>query len=140
MLAWYDRSWCGKRVVQAWFVGSSCRCARRASVVRPPVVRCARCAARDRVQGVIPTEARRAARDPVQRVVPTARPSCRRDPVRVWFQPTLVVPRGSVLRWGAYAEQASDGGHPAEPIVAADRCAREIGAFLTHVLRRARGG
>jgi len=31
-------------------------------------------------------------------------------------------------------------GQPAEPIVAADRFAREIVAFLTPLLRRARGG
>ena len=43
---------------------------------------------------------------------------------------TLVVPCGSVPEWGAYAEQANDGGQPAEHIVAADRCAREIVAFL----------
>ena len=41
------------------------------------------------------------------------------------------MPRGSVPEWGAYAEQASDGGQPAEPIVAADRFAREIVRFLT---------
>jgi len=35
---------------------------------------------------------------------------------------------------------AQDGGQPAEPIVAADRCAREIVRFLTSLLRRARGG
>jgi len=31
-------------------------------------------------------------------------------------------------------------GQPAEPSVAADRCAREIVRFLTPLLRRARGG
>ena len=60
--------------------------------------------------------------------------------MQVWFHRTPVVPRGSVPEWGAYAEQASDGGQPAEPIVAADRCAREIVRFLTPLLRRACGG
>jgi len=75
--------------------------------------------------------ARRAQRDSVRGVVPTERPSCRRDCMLVWFRRTPVVPCGSVLGWCAYAEQANDGGQPAEPIVAADRCAREIVAFLT---------
>jgi len=46
--------------------------------------------------------------------------------------------RAGVVRVGW--RHAHDGGQPAEPIVAADRCAREIGAFLTSLLRRARGG
>jgi len=89
--------------------------ARGAGVVRRPVVRMARRAARDRVPGVVPPHARCAG------VIACSG----------WFCRTPIMPRGSVLGWCAYAEQANDGGQPAEPIVAADRCAREIVAFLT---------
>ena len=92
------------------------RNARGARVVRSPVVRCARRAARDRVQRVVLTERPLCRRDRVQGVIPTERPLCRVVPC--W---------GGARGW----RHTHDGGQSAEPIVAADRCAREIGAFLT---------
>jgi len=77
--------------------------------------------------------------------------------VLVWFSPNArcvgVIPcwcgsaerplcRVIACRGGArgLAATRNDGGQPAEPIVAADRCARKIVRFLTPLLRRARGG
>ena len=70
---------------------------------------------------------------------------CRTSVVQAWVRAGVVPPNARRAGWFRAGvvrvswRHAHDGGQPAEPIVAADRYAREIVRFLTPLLRRARG-
>jgi len=99
------------------------RNARYAGVVRPPVVRNARRAARDSVPGVVPNSARGAG------VVPYWCGSAERPLCRV-----IACRGGAIMQGGTRATAASPPNPSLQPTAA-----REIVRFLTPLLRRARG-
>jgi hypothetical protein len=142
MLAWYERSWCCMPVVPVWFDRALCGL----SVVPRVIVCCvwfqpnARRAVCDSVLHVVPTERLLCRRDRVRRVIPINARYAGVVRCRMWFQPNARC--AAWFRAGVVGEgerHANDGGQPAEQHVAADRFAREIVRFLTHVRRCACG-